>query len=320
MTIPKTKVQDLPPDKTYDAWVTDIALRFYHERPKDKPFFLVSSWFGPHPPFLIPEPYYSMYDPADIPEPPNFKPQPNKPRANATSYYHQLWLDHGDNWEAWKKSVAVYWGYVTMMDDLVGRLLQALEEDGIIDETLVIFTSDHGEMLGSHGLWQKMMPYEEGLRVPLLMRYPKRIKPGVRSNVVSSLIDLPATILSIANETIPDNYAGRDLSAAFTDGAEFQDDAYRFSEHQPLGEWHQAVDFRLVVDNHFKYVWNNDDLDELYDLESDPFELNNLVNAPNLAGDLARLQNRLQRWMSETDDPLLPRFKNRIGVALGERK
>ena len=314
MTTPKTKVQELPPDKTYDAWVTDIALRFYHDRPKEQPFFLVASWFGPHPPFLIPEPYYSMYDPGDIPEPPNFGPRPNAPRANTTNFYHQLWRDHGDDWEAWKKSMAVSWGYVTMMDGLVGRLLQALEEDGILDDTLVVFGSDHGEMLGSHGQWHKMMPYEESLRVPLLMRYPKRIEPGVRSAALSSLIDIPATMLSVVGETIPDEYEGRDLSPAFADGAEFQEDAYRFSEHQPLGEWHRAVDFRLVIDKRYKYVWNNDDLNQLYDLESDPFELVNLIDDPNAAKELTRLRNRLHRWMVATDDPLLPSFTSQLGI------
>ena len=309
MSIPKPKMQALPPDKTYDAWVTDIALRFYHERPKDQPFFLVSSWFGPHPPLLIPEPYYSLYDPENIPEPPNFKPLPNKPRANTTSFYHQLWLDHGDNWAAWKKSVAVYWGYVTMLDDLVGRLLRALAEDGLLDDTLVIFCSDHGEMLGQHGLWHKMMPYEEALQVPLLMRWPGVIEPGIRSDAVVSLIDLPATLLSLLGEPLPEEYLGHDLSPAFKDGQEFQDDGYRFSEHKPLGEWHQTVEWRLVTDNRFKYVWNQDDLDELYNLEADPYEMNNLIDAPSFKVELDRLKERLRRWMVETDDPLQEDFQ-----------
>lgn len=310
MSIPRTKAQDLPPDKTYDAWVTDIALRFYHDRPEDRPFFLVTGFFGPHPPLMIPEPYYSMCNPTTIPEPLNFGPQPNKPRSNTTSFYHQLWLDHGHNWAAWKKSMAVYWGYVTMMDDLVGKLLQALEEHDVLDDTLVIFASDHGEMLGSHGLWHKMMPYEECLRVPLLMRYPERITPGVRSQAVVSLIDVPATILSLVGEELPPEYLGRDLSPAFRDGSEFQDDSYRFSEHKPLGDWHETVEWRLVVDGRFKYVWNDGDLDELYDLATDPYELNNLIHDLHHAAGLARLRERLRRWMGETSDPLLPRLES----------
>jgi arylsulfatase A-like enzyme len=135
MSIPKTKRQDLDPKYTYDAWVTDIAMGFLRQRPNHKPFFLVAGYFGPHPPFNIPEPYYSMYDPADVLEPPNFGPQPNKPRSNTDSFYHLLFKDHGENWEPWKKSMAVYWGYCTLMDDLVGRFLNELERENILDNT-----------------------------------------------------------------------------------------------------------------------------------------------------------------------------------------
>ena len=176
---------------------------------------------------------------------------------------------------------------------------------------MVIFVSDHGEMLGSHGLWHKMMPYEECLRVPLVMRYPMRIQPGVRSQVVSSLIDIPATILSVIGEDVPEEYMGHDLTPAFRNGREFQDDPYRFSEHKPLGEWHKTVEWRLVTDDRFKYVWNAGDLDELYDLQSDPYELKNLIDAPGLMEELERLQKRLHRWMIETADPLLDNFENR---------
>jgi arylsulfatase A-like enzyme len=253
-----------------------------------------------------------MYDRVQVPEPPNFGPLPDKPRANTTSFYHQLWLDHGEDWEAWKQTVAVYWGYVTMMDTLVGRLLRALEEDGTLDETLVIFLSDHGEMLGSHGLWHKMMPYEECLRVPLLMRLPGRIAPGIRSQAVTSLIDVPATILSLVDEPMPEAYVGRDLSPAFQDGSEFQEDAYRFSEHQPLGDWHGTVEWRLVVDDRFKYAWNQGDLDELYDLRVDPYELNNLIYDTGHKHERDRLQERLRRWMADTDDPLLGHYDREL--------
>ncbi len=308
MTIPKTKRQDIIPEQTFDAWVTDIALDYLRNRPPDDPFFVVAGYFGPHPPFLIPEPYYSMYSPEDIPEPANFGPQPNQPQANTTSYYHRLFQDHGDDWENWKKSMAVYWGYCTMMDDLVGKLLAELEAQQILDDTLVIFISDHGELLGSHGLWQKMMPYEEALRVPMLMRLPGEISPGIRSQANVSLIDIAPTILSLIGEPVPDDMVGRDLSPCFADAGEFQTDAYRFAEHQPLGDWHQTVEWRLVTDNRYKYVWNQGDLDELYDLEADPAEINNLINDPAHAAELNRLQTRLFEWMLETRDPILKPF------------
>jgi len=309
MSIPKTAVMEMDVQDTIDGWITNFALQHLAERPKDQPFFHVCSYVGPHPPFKVPEPYYSMYDPADIPEPPNFKPSPGKPRANTTSFYHQLWLDHGDDWQAWKKAVAVYWGYCTLIDDQIGMLLSALEDEGILDDTLVIFASDHGEMLGSHGLWHKMMPYEEALRVPLAMRLPGTIPEGIYSGAVVSLVDVAPTILSVCGAEIPADYVGRDLSPAFKNGDEFQDDPYRFAEHKPLGDWHQTVEFRLVVDDRYKYVWNQGDTDELYDLDNDPNELINVITEPDFAAEKTRLRARLLRWMQETDDPLLVAFQ-----------
>ncbi len=316
MTRPHTKVMPLDPSTTHEAWLTDFSLDYLATRPADRPFFMVLSYQGPHPPFKIPEPYYSMYDPEAIPEPPNFpqggRPLPGKPLANTTSYFHQIWLDHGDSWDAWKKSVAVYWGFVTMIDDQIGRLLQAVEEQGILDDTLIVFTTDHGEFLGNQGLWQKMMPYEEAIRVPLIMRYPPRIRAGLRSQAVVSLVDIMPTIMSVVGESVPQNILGRDLSPAFQDGAEFQGDAYRFSEQQPHGEWHQAVAWRLVTNSRYKYVWNQGDLDELYDLREDPHELRNRIHSPGAQDVVERLQTRLLAWMVETEDPLLQSFEREV--------
>lgn len=309
MSIPKTAVLELTPDQTIDGWITDHAIRFYRERPQDRPFFLVCSYQGPHPPFKIPEPYYSMYDPQEIPEPRNFEPAPNKPRANTTSFYHQLWLDHGADWEAWQKTVAVYWGYVSLLDDQIGRLLACLEEDQVLDDTVVIFISDHGEMLGQHGLWHKMEPYEEAVRVPFIVRYPREVAPGVRSLAGASLIDIVPTMLSLIGLEPPENVAGVDLSPALTGDVSYAIGRVLFAEHQALGDWHRSVDWRMATDNHHKYVWNQGDLDELYDLVSDPYEVSNLINDLAVQSVLLDFRTRLRRWMQETSDPLLPSFE-----------
>jgi arylsulfatase A-like enzyme len=105
---------------------------------------------------------------------------------------------------------------------------------------------------------------------------------------------------------------GQDLSSAFLNGVESESDGYRFSEQQVLGAWHHAVDWRLVVDHRFKYVWNQGDLDELYDLEADPFELRNLIDDASLAKERAHLWQRLIDWMAHTADPLLPAAQNEL--------
>lgn len=124
MSIPKVHVQDLPVDKTNEAYVTDFAINMLETRDKDKPFFQVCSFNGPHPPFMIPEPYFSMYNPEDVPEPANFGPQMAEIKTNKTSFYRDLFNDFSDRFDDWRASFAVYWGFVTMIDDHIGRLLK----------------------------------------------------------------------------------------------------------------------------------------------------------------------------------------------------
>ena len=309
MSIPVTKVNPIDPAHSNDAWIADIALKQLLERPSDKPFFQVCSFNGPHPPFKIPEPYFSMYDASDIREPHNFHPASGEPECKGQSFYRLLWQDHGEYWEAWRKSFAVYWGFVTLIDDQVGRLLGALEAEGIMEDTAVIFCSDHGEMLGQHGLWQKFQPYEESLGVPLVIRAPGG-PAGIRSNAGVSLIDLAPTLHGLAGIQPPADWEGRDLSSACRDGTAFPaQDRLLFSEQRPLGAFHGESDWRLVTDNRHKYVWNRGDRDELYDLEQDPWEMENRTEDKSTEKVLNRLQEELREWMERTGDPLREEFE-----------
>jgi len=306
MSIPKAVEMDLEPANTNDAWITDHCIRFIESRPKDKPFFTVCGFNGPHPPLKIPEPFFSMYEAGDIPQPPNFGPQAGEPAALASSYYRALWNDHGDEWEAWKKSWAVYWGFVSLIDAQVGRLTACLESQGVLDDTLVIFCADHGEMLGQHGLWHKMHAYEESLRVPLVMRPPGGLDAGIRSQAGASLIDIMPTVLSTAGITPPADMGGIDLTPAFHGSEETLDqERILFSEHKPLGEWHGAPEWRMVTDNQHKYTWNCDDRDEMYDLAADPYEKHNLIDDPEKAEVVAGFRDSLRDWMEETNDPMM---------------
>lgn len=319
MSIPVTKVQKVAPGETNDAWIADIAIRQIKERPKDRPFFVSCGFNGPHPPFKIPEPYFSMYDPSDIPEPKNFRPSPGEPEYKKRSFYRRLWKDHGEEWERWKKVVAVYWGFATLIDDQVGRIIATLEQEGVRNNTVVIFCSDHGEMLGQHGLWHKMQPYEESLRVPLIISPPgdqravsgdagserPRLAATNLSDAKVSLLDIPSTILSYAGLPIAEEYEGTDLSSLAAAPAR----EYIFCEHKPLGEFHNEVDWRMVSDNRLKYVWNRGESDELYDLEGDPREIINFIDEPSYENAKRRLKDALARWMKETGDPLCDEFR-----------
>ena len=153
-------------------------------------------------------------------------------------------------------------------------------------------------MMGSHGLWHKMAPYEECLRVPLILRLPGSISAGRQVTGPASLIDVPAMILAACGLPIPDVYEGADLLSA-------DRPRYRFSEMRSLGDWHGIADFRLVVDERFKRVWNRGERGEFYDLASDPYEQSNRIDDPAMAPDIDRLTTALIDWMRKTGDPLL---------------
>lgn len=298
MSIPHTKVNPLDAGQCNDPWITDLALDMIRRRPGDQPFFQVVGLNGPHPPFKVPEPYYSMYNPADFDEPRNFRPGDGEPDSRKASFYRRLWEDQGESWEDWRQSAAVYAGFCTQIDRQLGRLVDALEDEGVLDDTLVIYTSDHGEMLGQHGLWHKMQPYEMSLRVPLVMAGPGVDNAGIVDKT-AALTDIPSTILHAAGLDGNDFGTGRDLRKTDSPAPDFW-----FAEQEPLGGFHGETDWRLAVDERWKFVWNRGDSPELYDLESDPDELENLAGGryPEVE---ERLIPALLEWMERTGDPLL---------------
>ena len=308
MSIPTPVVDPLPADKSLDAWIADTAIEHLRDLPTDKPFFLTCSFIGPHPPFKVPEPYFNMYDPAGIPEPPNFRPNQKERNCNQDNYYRHICNDFGTDWEAWKKAYAVYWGFCTHIDHQTGRVVNALEELGLRENTLVVYCSDHGELLGTHGLWQKYEPYEEDLRVPLVFSAPWLEQDRV-SGATVSLLDIMPTLLNQTGGEVSGTFEGCDLSNLLEHGiSDHFDNRYVFSAHKSLGSFHNTVDWRLVTDNVWKYVWNNGDLDELFDLQADPYETQNLIDSENTEGILRELREILRDQMSHTGDPLLEDF------------
>lgn len=312
MSIPRPKVNAIDPDDSNDAWIADHCVKRIEERPTDRPFFVVCGFNGPHPPFKIPEPYFSMFDPSSVPEPANFGPRPGEPSSRSESYYRRLWSDHGHDWSDWQKSVAVYWGFVRHIDDQVGKLVDCLRREGVYEETVVVFCSDHGEMLGQHGLWHKMQPYEEAIRVPLVIAAPW-IDGARRNDGLVSLIDLPPTILSLAGCDAPESWEETDLSGAVSAIDWMPSRSTVFVEQKPLGPFHGEVSWRLARGKRYKYVWNDGDTDELYDLEMDPGESNNIAGRADHAARLAEYRGRLAQWMRRTADPLTERYMEQAG-------
>jgi len=310
MSVPRVHLQDLPVDKTNEAYITSFAIDMIRTRALDQPFFQVVSYNGPHPPFMIPEPYFSMYDPGQVEIPSNFGPQPGEHGVHARSYYRRLFEDHGEDFDAWRASYAVYWGFVTMIDDFVGGLLGALEDEGLTDDTIVLFASDHGEMLGAHGLWHKMVAFEESIRVPLILRLPGG-PGGVRATAQASLVDIAPTLSALCGVCGPD-WQGRDLIAGDLDTP---DRPAVFAMHRPLGDWMHTADWRMIRADGFKYVWHREMGHELFDLSADPGEGVNLAAAPAHHARLTALRAELGAFLEQTADPLLPDWKRDRGDA-----
>jgi arylsulfatase A-like enzyme len=324
---PNTAVQDGLTEWTFDTWAANRALEHLERRPKVRPFFHVCSFHGPHPVFVVPEPFYSLYDPAQAPQPANFDdPMADKPACQQRSIWHGAARAHGTTWEPWRRSQTVYWGYVTLLDELIGRVLGRLESLGLAENTIVVMTADHGEMMGSHGLFQKSSMYEESLRVPLLVRAPGRAAAGMRVAAPVSHTDLTPTLLGLAGladagRTLLEPH-GRDLSTWLTAPAAVPaenrgatDDPAAgavFSEYKPYaGEG--MTDIRCIVGPRYKLAWNRDDRNELYDTWRDPAELRNAYDDPAMAGIRGRLQERLLAWMRATDDPLASEAERVLG-------
>lgn len=307
MSVPRTAVLDIPEDKEWNYWAMEHALALLRDRRPDHPFFLVISLEGPHPPLIVPRAYHDLYDPQTVVEPPNWQPGAAEPSFLDDSYYRRLRRQWGDSFEAWRKPIAVYWGFVTYIDSLFGKFLDRLDESGLAEQTLVAMISDHGEMLGQHGLWQKFCPYEEALRVPWVMRWPGTIEPGNRCTVDASHVDIAPTLLNaagidcrqldmegenlmpmIAGERAPE--PARDCFSQYTLAPDFK-------------QWHGVQNWRAIIRRPWKYVLHQNGESELFNLEDDPFEVNNRAYMDAGRVVAAPLQAALLGWCTRIGDP-----------------
>ncbi|HZS13372.1 MAG TPA: sulfatase-like hydrolase/transferase [Candidatus Dormibacteraeota bacterium] len=278
----------------------------------DAPFLLVLSFLGPHWPYSVPEPWWSMYDPAAIPPWPNWEDDfTGKPGANRRGLQH--FGVEGWTWQDWAPTVAAYLGSVTMHDELIGRLVAALDAGGAAEDTLLIVTADHGDLCGSHRQFNKgPLMYEEVYRIPLVARWPGVIAPQSASDAYASSLDLFATMLDAAGVALPDAPLDSRSLLPLLRGETPQGwrDSWVSEFH---GDEFGLYSQRMLVHGRHKLVYNPHDVDELYDLVADPHELRNLSAEPSLAALRDDLESRLAQWMDATGDPLGKYAYNLLG-------
>ncbi len=276
-------------------WTTTRAIEHLEKRDPTRPFFLTVSYVRPHQPFDPPQPYWDMYIDRELPDP--------VVGDWVDQRYGHLIPDH-PNPDAWvadlpptiiHRARAAYYGCVTHIDQQLNRIFTALRNMGEFDNTLIVFTADHGEMLGDHHHWRKTYPWEASARIPMLLRLPASLRDGVETNQTVDrpvgLEDVMPTILDAVNVDIPDDVDGQSLLELVSDPE--REDWRRFyhGEHGPT--YHEKTACQYLVDD-MKYVWNPmTDEEYLFDLTADPDEETNLVEDAAYAGDLQERREAL---------------------------
>ncbi len=293
----------LSAEDTIETWITDKVLEMIDRfSAEGKPFQINCHYFAPHFPYAVPAPFDSMYRPEEIEQPANFMEMfQNKPTVQQKELLR--WNASHLTWKDWQKVIAAYYGYCTYMDGQIGRLLDALEEKGLAQDTMVVYTADHGDMLGSHRLFNKgMNMYEETHHIPFLACCPGFIPAGSSCGKFASLADVAPTLLAFAGAEIPEGLDGKSL-LALLQGEEpehwRQDIFCEFHGYEPA-----LCTIRMVRDERWKYVYNPCSEDELYDLVSDPGELYNLAGLLGYKHILRRMKEKMVRWLRETDDSI----------------
>lgn len=299
-------------EQSFEAMVAedtiDLLRTFSAERKvSGKPFFVWGNFFGPHRPMVVPEPYFSMYDPASVPFDPAYAETfANKPVAHRVFSEKSADLGEDESWGTWQRIIASYWGCTTMLDDLLGRILAALDELGETENTMIVFGTDHGDMMGAHRQFEKGPScYEEAYRIPLIVAHPHCRTPGAVNDDFVYLHDLYPSILEAAGVALPVVPDHRSLlpmclNAGASNG---RDHLYTQFYRQIV-----TIDQRMIRTRTHKYVFNRRDVDELYDLAADPHEMTNRHADPAYAAIEAELMHKLVAAMTELKDPLLPDF------------
>jgi arylsulfatase A-like enzyme len=315
------------------AYLAREARRFIREN-RDRPFLLYVNFLEPHMPFFGPRD--SQYDPARVRLPANFRhelstDQPLKARLYARGYRERGHSGLELRTEAdWRRMIANYWGLVSLVDTHAGTILDELEDSRLADRTIVVFTSDHGDMMGSHGLLAKCVMFEEAVRAPLLLRIPGIEGAGRRVGAPVSQIDLVPTLLDAMGREVPHDLPGASWMPFLRgEGPLAEEDVFcewtgpnsgfvdRVGWVRPLDCWREvATDEEIeraitdpvravVTPDGWKYNWTGAGENELYNLRDDPGETRNLVRRGGRArepGLVGELRGRIRRWQERTGD------------------
>lgn len=277
----------------------DSAIKSILEREtSDAPWCHYIGTLGPHDPYVVPKEFLDMYNLEDIQLPESFydhmMDKPALYRRTKERYSQLPELEH-------RKSILHYLAFCTYEDYLFGKVLQALEQKGELENTVVVYTSDHGDYMGEHGLWAKGLPcFQSAYHVPLLIKWPEgAVNPGRTVDEFTTLSDFAPTILEIADVKVDREFSGKSLVP--------------FLKGEKVENWRDVVFTqtngnelygiqRSVMTREWKYVYNGFDYDELYNLKEDPNEIHNLIDDERYKGVVKEMCWRMWEFAYEHKD------------------
>ena len=283
----------------------DFAIEFLKSQPKDQPFFLTVQMGPPHDPYGAPDESMKRYDPETLTMPANWQPGSEvargtagiPPRLRRPGMPTRPYVPVGG-----KEEVAAYYAAITSLDDQVGRLLATLKETGADDNTIILFTSDHGDMLGSHGLRRKRKPHDESARVPGIIRWPAHVPKGKTVETLFSHVDMAPTLLALAGLEVPKMMQGADLSRVALGQTTDGPDAVLLQIFVPFNPDGIAKPWRGIVTARHTYARYEDETWVLFDDKTDPRQMTNLAHDPAYAALARELDGKLAALMKKHGD------------------
>lgn len=284
-------------EKTEEHYIYHEAMKDIEEQvKKGQPFCTFISTYAPHDPYCVPKEIYDLYKDSDLQLPENYlDSMEDKPAVYRRMRDVLTALSESD----FKMAKRCYYSYCTLVDRQVGRLVQYLKENGLYDNTLIVCMSDHGDMMGAHGLMMKSVePFEEIYHIPLLMKLPEQMYAGMNADFYINTYEIAQTVLELAGaRPLQGKHIG--ISMVPWLKKEKRDRHYAFAEF--FGQRY-AYTQRIYWEDDMKYVFNAFDEDELYDLKRDPFELTNLNHNARYQEQKKMLCAKMWECIKDTED------------------
>lgn len=264
------------------GYVPDAATKLaadFIEKNAAKPFCLFLSWGAPHPAYDPPKKFADMYDPAKLKQRPNVQG------------------------ETFRSTLGLYYGAITALDDDMGKLTAALDKAGVAQDTIICFSSDHGDMMGSHGQIGKNVPWEESINVPFILRYPRKVKAGGKTDMLLSSVDIMPTLLGLCGAPIPKAVQGLNLSQQVLGKGGKKPESVLIERVVagrqpgiPVQEWRGVRTARYTYARGKEQPWL------LYDNVADPYQMKNLIGKPEAKKIQDKLDAELKNWLKKVGD------------------